>query len=222
MSQQIFNPGGGTAVAEPEPELEGPEGPSPNSRNRLFIIGGLVLALVLAGGAYFLFFSGGSSDSVPSGPVAIPSHVVHPKVTTPVKPKAVPSAAAAAVATATPSSRDPFAPLVAPAAPAASGSAAASGSTAPSAGTSGAPAPSAGSTVPTTGTPKSLSILAVNHSGNTVTSSVDGKSFTAPLGGTFDTYFQVIGIDGNQPCAILRYGDVTLNVCQGVKYTLTG
>jgi len=221
MSQQIFNPGGGgTAVAEREPDFEGGQEPGAQSRSRLFIIGGIVLALILAGGAYFLFFSGGSSDSASNGPVAIPTHVIKPKAPAVTKVTKAPAASAVAVATATPSARDPFKPLVAPAEASSTTAPSASSSTAPSAGSSSAP--STGTSVPTTGTPKSLAILAVSHSGNTVTSAVDGKSFTAPLGGTFDTYFQVIGIVSGANCAILRYGDVTLNACKGVTYTLTG
>jgi hypothetical protein len=217
---QIFNPGGGTAVAEPEPEATPVEPGTSGSRTRMYVAGAVVLALLLAAASYFLFFSGGSSDSGQTGAVATPPAVAHPSAKTSAK-AAAPAASTFPVAAATASARDPFVPLVVATASAA---ATTSSTTAPSAGATATGGPSSGAStgVPATGTPKALMVTAVNHSKNTVTSNVDGKLFTAGLGATFDTYFQVIGVQSGANCAILRYGDVTLNACQGVQYTLTG
>jgi hypothetical protein len=217
---QIFNPGGSTAVAEHEPEPVPVEAGTSGSRTKMYIAGAVVLALLLAAASYFLFFSGGSSDTGATGAVVTPTAVAHPS-THPSAKAPAPAASSVPVAAATASARDPFVPLVVPST---SAVATTSGSAVPSAGATATGAPSAGSTtgIPSTGTPKLLMVTAVNHGKNTVTSNVDGKLFTAGLGATFDTYFQVIGIQGGANCAILRYGDVTLNACQGVPFTLTG
>jgi hypothetical protein len=159
-----------------------------NSRVMLLAAGAGVLALLVA--AYFLFFTGGSSD-LPMGKVSLPkAKTVHSA------PKSVakkPAAAKVVPATFTGvHSKDPFKPLVqAPPAPAATAAPAGGGATTPV---------------------QVVTLTGVGISSATVT--VNGSVFKPSVGSSFANYFKLLKMQGTS-CATFLYGDESFDLCKG-------
>ncbi len=215
MSEQTFSPGAPAPVSDPDGGVEESGSAGRMSRKTVLVAG--AVGLVIAVAAYFLFFSGGSSD-----PSADTGGVV-PKATAPAGTKVKPavSASASAKPGALPPvqsgsiGRDPFKPLINPPAPTPT-AVAASPSTAPST------SASSGTTVPTSGVPNILTVTKVDQAAGVVGSTVNGKAYSAVLGGTFAKYFKLIAIGPTASCAVFQYGDVTVPLCKGQSLTLTG
>ena len=199
----------GTAVADPPAEetLAGAKGgPKP-----VVLVAIVVGVLALAAAAYFLLFSGGGDDAatsgtVPKGSVSAPSGSSAPsasaKPATTTAPKQV-----------TTGGRDPFAPLVVPAAPSASGAPSAGSTAGAGTGTSG------GATVPS-GLSESVTLTKVGLSPATVDVTVNGKKYTAQkVGVVFGTYFSLVAVTGNNT-ATLNFGDSSISVIVGKTVTL--
>ena len=212
MSDQTFAPG---AVSNDEPvettdELKG------GRAVKTWMVATAV-GVVVAIAAYFLFFSGGSEDPAADQSGAVPKPVPSTAPSTVVKPSASAVPSTLPVTHVGTTGRDPFAPLLVAPVPAAP-------TTAPSASTAPTTAPSASSStgVPTTGVPNVLSVTKVDTTAGVVSSTVNGKAYSAVLGGTFAKYFKLIGIGPSASCAVFQYGDSTVPLCKGQSVTLTG
>jgi hypothetical protein len=196
-------PSGGVGLAEPPAVEEGSV--EPGSRNKLYLLIGGAVAVVVGIAVYFLLFSGGSSDTTATGPV----------VATPPQARASASgspSAAASTAAVPPTQtisqvRDPFKPVVVAPAAAASTAPSAAASTAPAAPTTGLPA------APATGGPATFSVVSVDSKAGTAVTMVDGVKFTASVGQTFATYFKLVAVNVSTPCGVFQYGDSSMNLC---------
>jgi hypothetical protein len=196
----------GTAVADPPAEetLAGSKGPKP-----VVLVAIVVGVLALAAAAYFLLFSGGGDDtagsgSVPSGAVSAPAGSQAPSAS------AKPSTSTAPQKVST-GGRDPFAPLVVPAA---------SGTAAPSSGTgTGTGTGTGGATVPS-GLSESVTLTKVGLSPAAVDVTVNGKKYTGQkVGQVFGTYFSLVAVTGSST-ATLNFGDSSFSVVLGKTVTL--
>jgi hypothetical protein len=207
MSEQTFSPG---AVAADAPADAGEQ---TGGRSYKTWIVAAAVGLVVAVAAYFLFFSGGSQDPAADGS----GLVTKPAVST--APSTAPSASASAPARTLPatqvgtSGRDPFKPVVTAPSPAAS-------SAAPSASPSTSATTASG--LPTSGVPNVLSVTKVDSAAGVVATTVNGKAYSAVLGGTFAKYFKLIAVGPTASCAVFQYGDATVPLCKGQSLTLTG
>jgi cytoskeletal protein RodZ len=184
-------------------------GETRSNRKALYLVGGVVGALVLAGGA-FLLLNGSSSDD--SGNVAAPPTNANAQPATPQSPPLV-----VKPATVTTSSRDPFAPLYTAPQPTSTPT---PSSTSPAASTgSGSTTTTSPVTTPTT-PPVTLTVRSINTTNNTATIGVNGKAYPTSVGATFATYYTLYSVFNNQ-CVGLLYGDQNVPVCLNKPATVT-
>jgi hypothetical protein len=196
--------------ASPPPEVAEPA-ESRSNRKALYLVGGVVGALVLAGGAFLLL--NGSSSSDDSGTVAGSTTNANSQPST-VKPTAP---VVVKPATVTVSTRDPFAVLYTAPVAAASPTAPA----APPAGTTGGTTTTPVVTPPTT-PPVTLAVLSINTAlPGTATITVNGKKYSnTKVGATFGTYYTLYSVF-NAQCVGLLYGDQNVPVCLSKPATVT-
>ena len=193
MSEPMFP--GQPAPAQGEPTAAAPEG---SNRKALLAVGGIVGAVLLAGGAFVLMNSGsGSTDA--SAPVVPPA----PSVSAPSAPAAAPSAAAIKVTKVSVTSRDPFAPLY----------------PTPAATAAAAPAASQPAPVVTQAPAVTVELASVNLSSQKAALKIDGKAYTAAVGQGFGTNYMLYSIF-NAQCAGVLYGDQSVAVCMGKPMTV--
>lgn len=207
MSEPMFRGG----PPSPEPQAAEPA-ESRSNRKALYLIGGVVGALVLAGGA-FLLLNGSSSSSDDAGTVAGGQANANQPAT--VKP---PAAVVVKPATVNISARDPFAPVYT--APVVAQSPAANPST-PS--TPAAPStPNAPVVTTPTTPPVTLAVLSINtNGGGSATITVNGKKYSnTKVGATFGTYYTLYSVF-NPQCVGLLYGDQNVPVCLSRPATVT-
>jgi len=192
------------ALAERPPEqIDADSASGGSDRRKLFVLVGGGAAVVLLGlAAWFLFFSGSGASTEEDGLVAA---APRPAASAP-----APKASAAPAPAATPFTeaigRDPFEPLIEPAAAVAPEEVAAPGTgTTPGGTTSGG---------------VSVSVEMVSVTPTDATLKVDGKSYTAKVGEVFASNFKVYGLFDAQ-CAGVLYGDQSVPLCVGDVRTLT-
>lgn len=169
---------------------------------RVLLIGAVAGALALLVAAYFLFFTGGSSDqALGQGPLPLPkAKAAAPKAPAASKPvaKAVPATFAGVHAT------DPFKPLYDP--PPAPAATAAPGSVPP-----GAPGAAPGAAP--------VQIVTLNAVGTkSVLVDVNGTSYSPKVGTSFATFFKLERLQGPN-CATFLYGDESFDLCKGSTTT---
>ena len=165
---------------------------------RVLLIGGVAGAVALLVAAYFLFFTGGSSDTaLGGGPLPLPkARQAAPKAPAVKKPpvKAVPATFAGVHA------KDPFKPLYDPPPP--------------------APAtPAPGTTDPNAPAAAPVQIVTLNGVGtSSVLVDVNGKSYAPKVGSSFATFFKLERLQGTS-CATFLYGDESFDLCKGSTTT---
>ncbi|MEO8775251.1 MAG: hypothetical protein ABI468_02915 [Candidatus Nanopelagicales bacterium] len=205
MSEPMFRSG----PASPPPEVAEPA-ESRSNRKALYLVGGVVGALVLAGGAFLLL--NGSSSSGDTGTVAGAGLIAkQPSTAEPAAPVVVQPA------TVSVSTRDPFAVLYT--APVAAASPAAPA--APAAGTTGGTTPTAPVVTTPTTPPVTLAVTSINTGAQVATISVNGKKYAnTKVGATFGTYYTLYSVF-NPQCVGLLYGDQNVPVCLSKPATVT-
>ena len=206
MSEQILE--------RPTAAPTAPESPKRSSRMFL-IVGAAVIAGLILGGMFLMLrpASDPLADAiVPSAPAAAAQGAQAGQ------PDADPAAAEAGVAAEDGStkpagtkrvrltSRDPFAPIVAKAAPAAEKAAADPKAAEPAA----APKPATGGVI---------SALSISPLGNSVKLKLDGKKYTVDEGEAFAKSYRLYDIF-NANCAGFLYGDQNAVVCEGDSVTI--
>ncbi len=216
MSEQILE----RPAAAPTP----PE-PKKRSSRMFLVVGGSVIAGLILGGAFLMLrpASDPSTDTVvPTAPVAAAPGAQDGQsaeesdaagAEAGAEPAAEADAAAQEGATSPASakrvrltSRDPFAPIVAKAAPAPEKAAA--DATADKA--APAPKPASGGVI---------SALSVSPLGNSVTLKLDGKKYSVDEGEAFAKTYRLYDIF-NASCAGFLYGDQNAVVCEGDSVTI--
>jgi hypothetical protein len=206
MSEQILER---PAAAPTAPE-------SPKRSSRMFlVVGGSVVAGLIAGGAFLMLrpTSDPLADAlVPSAPAAAAQSTQEGQLEA--DPAAAEADAAAEEGPTKPAgtkrvrltSRDPFAPIVAKAAPAAEKAAADAKAAEPAA----APKPATGGVI---------SALSISPLGNSVKLKLDGKKYTVDEGEAFAKSYRLYDIF-NANCAGFLYGDQNAVVCEGDSVTI--
>jgi len=177
--------GSSTAPAAELPGLESEELGRDRRRTLIFVLGGVLLALLGVG--LYLVLSGSGSDTATTSAPQAAKPAVNPSVAVP-PPAAVRQAAPAPVV------RDPFASL-------------------PTAAGSGATAAAPGATVPKS-TAHALTLISVNAAGPSAVFTVDGKNYAVKTGGLFATNFRLYALFGTT-CAGVLYGDQNIAICAG-------
>lgn len=192
MSEPMFpSSAADAAPAVPEPVQSGG-----GNRTALFVAGGLVAALVVGAGAFFMLGSGGGADE----PLAAPakgkpaaSASPTPGATTKAKPTTT-------IKTVTVAARDPFAVLFPP---------------------TPTPKPKASSTTqvqtstsaPTPLSPKvTLAVSRISTGKQSATVTVDGVQYATTVGKVFGKSFVMYSVF-NSSCVGLLYGDQNVAVC---------
>jgi hypothetical protein len=216
MSEQILE--------RPAAAPTSPEAPkSPKRSSRMFlIVGGAVIAGLILGGAFLMLrpTSDPLADAlVPAVPVAAAAGAQEGQPNAdPAAAEADPGAAGAdeaaeegATKPAGPNrvrltSRDPFAPIVAKAAPAPEKAAADAKAAEPAA----APKPATGGVI---------SALSISPLGNSVKLKLDGKKYSVDEGEAFAKSYRLYDIF-NANCAGFLYGDQNAVVCEGDSVTI--
>ncbi len=209
MSEQILD--------RPAPALPAQEPPKKRSSRMFLVVGGSVIAGLILGGAFLLLRP---SEDPLAGP-ALPAAPAAAQGNEGAEPGADPAATdvegaagaadgeAAAEGTAEEptgtkrirlTSRNPFAPLVAKAAPA------------PEKAAEAAPAAEAAAPKPASG--GTISALTVSPLGNSVKLKLDGKKYTVEEGEAFAKSYRLYDIF-NANCAGFLYGDQNAVVCEG-------
>ena len=206
MSEQILER---PAAAPTAPE-------SPKRSSRMFlIVGGAVIAGLILGGAFLMLrpTSDPLADAVVPGAAAAAAQGAQA-----VQPEADPAAAEADASAEEGStkptgakrvrltSRDPFAPIVAKAAPAPEKAAADAKAAEPAA----APKPATGGVI---------SALSISPLGNSVKLKLDGKKYSVDEGEQFAKSYRLYDIF-NANCAGFLYGDQNAVVCEGDSVTI--
>jgi hypothetical protein len=199
MSEQILE----RPVAAPTPQA-----PKKRSSRMFLIVGGAVIAGLILGGAFLLLRP--ASDPLGAGPLPAPpataggSAQQDPSDAEPASSEADAAAAGGATSPAATkrvrlTSRDPFAPIVAKAAPA------------PAAVDAEAPDPAPAPKAASGGT---ISALSISPLGNSVKLKLDGKKYTVDEGEAFAKSYRLYDIF-NANCAGFLYGDQNAVVCEG-------
>jgi hypothetical protein len=227
MSESSFPFSGGTAVATPPQATSVPDDISTGpDRNRLLVVGGALVVLVLGVVGYFLFVAGG--DAAPA-PAVTPHKSIAPSA--PAEP-ATPSDTKAAPLKQRDFGRDPFHALIAPADPVGAvggaGTSTVSGTTATGSTTDPAANPVTGSTTggsaggvsaPAQTTSHSFRVVAVAPNNSAVDVKVDGKVYrNLHAGEVFATYFKVVLISGTTNA--FQYGEEKFNVLGTKRLTI--
>ena len=212
MSESSFPFEGQTMTAAP-PAV--PVEETDGNRGKLLVLGGLAAAVVVAV-AYFLLFAGGGSDEEPVGPVRNGgAQAPAPAVEQPAAP-----AKKGKKLTAKSFGRDPYRPLVVPAAesdapapapvtaPAGGGAAAGGGTTVES-----------GVSAPVASTAHSFRVVEVAPDNSSVTVKVDGKVYrNLRAGEVFAKFFKVVLISGTTNA--FQYGEEKFNVLGTKRLTI--
>jgi len=203
MSEPIFPaPGGGVAtMAAPAPAEPQPEKAS--NRKALLAVAGVVGALVVGAGAFFMLTSGAPEEDF-TIPIAKPS----------ASASVAPSASAGTSTTVKKTnvtSRDPFKVLFPE--PAAEPSAAA---------TSGSTTDGTATTPPNQSqtTTYTVAVSDIKPAKGQATIVVDGKSYTALVGEKFAPYFTLYAVF-NAECVGVLFGDQNVPVCLTSPATVT-
>lgn len=203
MSEPIFPaPGGVATMAAPAPAEPQPEKAS--NRKALLAVAGVVGALVVGAGAFFLLTSGAPEEDF-SIPIAKPS------ASASVAPSASASAGTSTtVKKANVTSRDPFAVLFPEPAP--------EPTVAASSGTTDGTATQAPNQSQTTTYTVAVTNIQPNKGQATVV--VDGKSYPAAVGEKFAPYFTLYAVF-NAECVGVLFGDQNVPVCLTSPATVT-
>ena len=197
MSEPMFPSSGGDAA----PAVSDPQ-PQGTNRKALLTIGGVVGALVIGGGAFFLLSgSGGGGDQSlanpqPGAAASAPTPSASPVTVTTIKTVSV-------------AARDPFAPLFpTPAAPPAA-AAAPPASTTPLQGPTLAPVAKV-----------TLAVSAIDATKQTATVSVDGVKYPVAVGKVFAKSFLLYSVF-NAQCVGVLFGDQSVPVCTTAPATVS-
>lgn len=206
MSEPIFpGPGGGVAtMAAPAPAEPQPEKAS--NRKALLAVAGVVGALVVGAGAFFMLTSGAPEEDF-TIPIAKPSASA--------SASAAPSASAGTSTTvkkANVTSRDPFAVLFPEPKPEPTAAASAPAST-----TDGTATQPPNQSQTTTYT---VAVSDIKPAKGQATLVVDGKSYTAMVGEKFAPYFTLYAVF-NTECVGVLFGDQNVPVCLTAPATVT-
>jgi len=208
-----------TAVVTRRPDAS--SGPS-GQRRPLLLVLAVVGALVVAAAVWFLLGSGGAAP-IDSSPV--PRGVAAPQPTATAVVKANDTYAAPA--------RDPFLPIVKPAAAQGSTGSAVVANTKSVPVTTAAPVakpkPTVKPTPKATATPKAtpvgttyvLRLVAVDATGQTAAGTINGKKVTFELDKPIAKGFRLYSVFGDS-CAGLLFKDQNLTLCTGEARTVTG
>jgi hypothetical protein len=209
MSEQILERTAPSSGSMPPIVDSGQESAPRRSRTFLVVALAIVAGLVIGGMALFMMKPATSDEAfvpVPGG-----SGTGATAADTQAQAEAEQAAAQAAAPTAKIriTSRDPFAPLVAKAAPAPAPAPAPVVAAAPDAASSSSSESSATSSKGGT-----ISALAISPLGNSVKLKLDGKKYTVDEGETFAKSYRLYDIF-NANCAGFLYGDQNAVVCEG-------
>ena len=212
MSEQILErtaPSSGSTV----PPIMDSSQDAPPKRNRTFVIVALaIVAGLVLGGMALLVMKPGSGDELlaaaPSAQAAAGAAAAQQEAQAAQDAETAQAEQAAATKTKVRlTSRDPFAPLVAKAAPAPAPAPAAVAAAAPDAASS-----SSGSSTGAKG--GTISALTISPLGNSVKLKLDGKKYTVDEGEQFAKSYRLYDIF-NANCAGFLYGDQNAVVCEG-------
>lgn len=203
MSEPIFPASGGVAtMAAPAPAEPQPEKAS--NRKALLAVAGVVGALVVGAGAFFMLTSG-----APEEDFTIP--IAKPSASAPAEPSASASPGATTTVKKTNvTSRDPFAVLFPT--PKAEPSAQQSGSTTDGTATQ---APNQSQT-----TTYTVAVTDIKPAKGQATVVVNGKSYATVVGEKFAPYFTLYAVF-NAECVGVLFGDQNVPVCLTVPATVT-
>jgi hypothetical protein len=208
MSEQILERTAPSAGSTMPPMVDsGQESAPKRSRTFLIVALAIVAGLVIGGMALFLMKPAAIDEPF----VPVPGGSGTTAADTQAQAEAEQAAAQAAAPTAKIriTSRDPFAPLVAKAAPAPAPAPAPVVAAAPDAASSSSSESSATSSKGGT-----ISALAISPLGNSVKLKLDGKKYTVDEGETFAKSYRLYDIF-NANCAGFLYGDQNAVVCEG-------
>lgn len=210
MSEPIFTAGGGAAApaaTEPQPE-------TPSNRKALLAVGGVVGALVVGAGAFFVLTQGAPQDELAQGAKQPGVTAPGPQASAPAKP-----AGTKVVKVATVTSRDPFVALFPDPKPTGDSTSGGGTVTTPTDGT----APSGGTpTTPpdqSTSTTYKVAVTIIKESEGVAQITVDGKPYSAGVGRPFAPYFTLYAIF-NSECVGVLFGDQSVPVCKGAVATV--
>lgn len=217
MSESSF-PFEGQTLTE-APAAEQPES-GRGSRATLFVLGGIVAALILAAAAYFLLFSGGDAEEAVQ-PTATPVAVV---------PTPVPSPADKAVKKQRLSAKsfgnDPFKPLIVEATDAGGSGAVVTDiaggmplTPAPAVAPAAAPAAPPDTSAPVSSPSHSFRVVKVAADNSSIDVKVDGELYAdLKAGEVFATYFKVVLVSGNVNS--FQFGEEKFNVIGTKRLTI--
>ncbi len=210
MSEQILERTAPSSGSMPTIVDSGQESAPKRSRTFLIVALAIVAGLVIGGMALFLMKPAAIDE--PFVPVPGGAGTGATAADTQAQAEAEQAAAQAAAPTAKIriTSRDPFAPLVAKAAPAPAPAPAPVVAAAPDAASSS----SSESSSATSSKGGTISALAISPLGNSVKLKLDGKKYTVDEGETFAKSYRLYDIF-NANCAGFLYGDQNAVVCEG-------
>jgi hypothetical protein len=201
------------------------QGTAATGRKRLLVAGGVAAGLAAVAGVAFVLLTGGT-DPAPDGAASPDVKAVAtrlPATDAPTGPATgAPTASGAIKTYSGKSAKDPFAPLVVePVSGDASAGTAAAGTAA--AGT--APDGTAPATGQTTGSgasrpTKAQTVKMLSVTGSSASLSVDSVKHKARIGQTFGTYYKLLSLSSTDPCGLVQYGDVTVELCEGKSVKL--
>lgn len=215
MSEPIFPAGAGTAApAAAEPSTEGR-----SNRKALLALGGVLGAVVVGGGAFFLLNQSAPADE--AGPVVKkPASSAQPDAGA--SPAAKPNKPVT-VKVARVTSHDPFAVLFPEVKTSDSGGTAGSGTTTTPGGSSTA-APSGTTATPppdqSTSTSYKVGVTIIKPDTEVAQITVNGKPYSVGVGKPFAQYFTLYAIF-NKDCVGVLFGDQNVPVCKNSNATVT-